>query len=116
MTINGDTYPDPSSCNVSIEHIDQAERNSAGTMLIDAITVKRKYEFRWNRLSNSDAQSLLTVVSSLTRFVELQFTDPVTGAIRTGTFYTGSKSAEVQRLSSGVAIGWVNIGFSAIEQ
>lgn len=118
MKINGTTYPDPTSMNIGIMHIDKAERSTSNAdMIIDAVAIKRKLEMSWDYLSNAATVSLMSAVTSLTnRFVTIEYSDPLTGAKRTGTFYTGDKAFDTGLLVSGVATYFKNVTFNAIEK
>jgi hypothetical protein len=118
MKINGTTYPDPTSMKIGLMHIDKAERSASdATMTIDAVAIKRKLEMSWDYLSNSATVSLMSAVTSLTdRFVTIEYSDPLTGAKRTGTFYTGDKEFDTGLLVSGVAQYFKGVSFNAIEK
>lgn len=51
VKINDIEIPTPSGYQVGIMDISKAERNTAGTMLIERIATKRKIELMWNYLA-----------------------------------------------------------------
>ena len=111
--INGVAMPTPSDYNVGIQNIVKAERNARGKMIIELITTKRKIEFSWNYLTNSDLQKVLTAVSPVLFSVEYQ--DPQSGGIKTGMFYTGDRKAGAMSYVNGV-MRWSDIKFNLVEQ
>lgn len=117
MKINGIDIPAPSSIEFQLEHIDEAERNSLGNMLIDGVNVKQRLQFSWKYLSVAQAQTIFEQVSSVTqRIVEIEdYPSPLTGNLESGNFYTGGKQAGSMQILNGNAIGYRDITFNAIE-
>lgn len=113
LKINGVVIPTPSDYNVGIQNIVKAERNARGKMIIELITVKRKIEMSWKYLTNSDLQKVLNAVSPILFSVEYQ--DPQSGGIKTGTFYAGDRKAGAMSYIDGV-MKWDDIKFNLIEQ
>lgn len=91
IKINSVTIPTPSDYSVSLEDIVKAERNANGSLIKEIIATKRKIEIAYKFLSQSDWSSLLSKIQG--NFFTVEYPDPLTGALRTGTFYAGSKSA-----------------------
>ncbi len=91
IKIDGVDIPTPSDYNVGIMDLSKAERNAAGTIVIDRIATKRKLECTWKYLSKEELSQLFRAVSSV--FFEVQYIDPQTDAIQTGTFYAGDRRA-----------------------
>ena len=118
MKFNGVTVPMPSAIEYQLEHIDKAERNANGTMLIDGITTKVKLNFIWNYLSPSDAKTIMDNTASVaTRIILIEdYPSPVTGTLTTGYFYTGGKKGGVMQFSGGNTRGYVDFSLNAIEQ
>ena len=112
IKINGSTMPAPSIYSAGLEDIVKAERNMAGTMIIDRIATKRKLELGWSYLTQAQLSSLLQAVSPIT--FQVEYPDPQTGALRTGTFYAGSKSAGAISFWDGV-VQWKDAKFNLIE-
>jgi hypothetical protein len=112
IKVNNTEVQTPSSYQVSIEDIVKAERNAAGTMVIERIATKRKIELAWNFMTQSQLSTLLQMVSAVTFTVE--YPDPQDGAMRLGTFYAGSKSAGAIDYRNDV-IRWKDCKFNLIE-
>lgn len=112
IKINNITISTPSAYQVSLEDIVKAERNASGTMVIDRVATKRKLELGWNYLSQATLAALLTAISPVTFSVE--YPDPQDGALRTGTFYSGSKNAGGIDYQNGV-MRWKDVKFNLIE-
>lgn len=91
IKINTVTIPTPSDFQVSVMDISKAERNANGDMIIERIATKRKLELTWKYLSQADLSALLIRVSAV--FFTIEYPDPQTGALRTGTFYSGDRTA-----------------------
>lgn len=90
--INSVKIPTPSNFQVGVSDIIKETRNAAGSIIIEKIATKRKLEMSWNYLSNSDMSTILTAIGTSV-FFTVQYPDPVTGAARSGTFYTGDRTA-----------------------
>lgn len=90
IKINGVELPTPSDYIVSIMDISKAERNAAGTMIIDRIATKRKIELNWKYLSKEDVGDVLQRISDV--FFLVDYIDPQVGDWRNGTFYSGDRS------------------------
>ena len=91
IKVNNALIKTPSEYTVSLEDIVNAERNTLGTMVIERVATKRKLELSWNVLTQAELASILQAVSAVTFTVE--YPDPEDGTLKTGTFYSGSKSA-----------------------
>jgi hypothetical protein len=113
IKIDSVLIPTPSSYQVGIMDINKAERNANGKMIIERIATKRKIELNWAYLSQSDLSSLLAKISAV--FFSVEYPDPQTGALRTGTFYVGDRSSEAIDYRASV-IRWKNVKFNFIEQ
>lgn len=118
MKINGITFTDPSSAELSYENVDKAERNALATMLIDGVALKKTYALKWPRLLAAEAKSMLEQVTSVTsRIVPIEFTDPLTGTAVSCNFYTGaSKKMNIGKIVGGLAEWVEDVSFSIIEQ
>ena len=113
LKINGAVIPAPSDFIVGIMDISKAERNAAGTMVIDRIATKRKLELSWKYLSKEDVSRVLTLVSPV--FFEVEYPDPQTNTKRTGVFYCGDRSIGTLDYKNGV-IRYKDIKFNLIER
>jgi hypothetical protein len=113
LKINGVTMPAPSALNVGIMDISKAERNAAGSMVIERIATKRKLELTWGFLTKTELQTLLNAVSPV--FFSVTYHDPQTGSERTGIFYCGDRNIEMIDIKNG-EIRWRNVKFNLIER
>ena len=113
IKINSVTIPTPSSFQVGVMDINKAERNANGKMIMERIATKRKLELSWNYLSQSDSASLLQKVTSL--FFTVEYPDIQTGALRTGTFYVGDRTAGAISYVGGV-MKYKDVKMNFIEQ
>jgi hypothetical protein len=91
IKINGTTIEAPSTYQVNIEDISKADRNANGFMIIERIATKRKIEMSWNYLTQSRLSVLMQAVSQV--FFTVEYIDPQDGAAKTGSFYSGGRSA-----------------------
>lgn len=113
IKINGVEIPTPSSFSAGVQDLSKAERNANGTMIIERVATKRKLEFSWKFLTQVQLAALLTLVSPI--FFTVEYPDPQTGALRTGTFYAGDRKAGALDFK-GTVVRWVDAGFSVIER
>lgn len=90
LQIDGVNILAPTDLQIGIMDLSKAERNANGTMIIERIATKRKLELQYNYLTRTQLAELLTLVSPV--FFQLQYTEPQTDALRTGTFYCGDRS------------------------
>ena len=113
IKVNGVTIPTPTDFSVSVNDISKAERNANGNILIERITTKRKIELSYKYLSQAQLSTLLNAISAV--FFTVEYPDPVTGALRTGTFYVGDRSAGAIDYQNNT-MRWKDIKFNLIEQ
>ena len=92
IQINGTELPvAPDAYTVGIQDISNAERNAQGEMILDRIATKRKLSLSWHILSGSDMSTILNLVSDV--FFTVNYIDPQDNAARSGTFYSGDRTA-----------------------
>jgi len=113
IKINGVAMPAPSEYSVSIMDISKAERNAAGTMIIERIATKRKIELNWKYLTREQLNQVLTLVSPVSFTVE--YLDPQDNAWRSGSFYCGDRTAAAMDYRDG-NVRWKDIKFNLIER
>ena len=113
IRISGTLIPAPSGYSIGIMDISKAERNAAGTMVIDRIATKRKIDIQWAFLSREDASQVLKLVAPV--FFEVEYTDPQDDVIKTGMFYCGDRKAGALGYQDGV-IWYKDISFNLIER
>ena len=105
--------PTPSDYGVGIQDLSKAERNAAGTMIIERIATKRKLELSWAYLSRTDLAQILNAVSPT--FFTVQYVDPQDNANKTGTFYAGDRKCGMLDFQNSVP-RYKDVGFSLIER
>jgi len=113
IKINGVELPAPTTYKIGIMDISKAERNAAGTMVLDVIATKRKIEMSWKFLTNEQIKTLLQLVSDT--FFDVEYLDPVTDALKTGTFYKGDRNLDAVSVVNGNII-YKDIKFNIIER
>jgi hypothetical protein len=113
LSINSVAIDTPSEFSVGVYDITKSERNANGNMIIEKITTKRKLELTYNYLSNSALSTLLSAIAASVTFT-VSYPDPVTGAARNGTFYSGDKSIGMIDYQSGTP-RWQKVKFNLIE-
>ena len=113
LKIDSVTIPTPTSLGVSIMDISKAERNAAGTMIVDRIATKRKLELSYAVLSQANLSAILTAISPV--FFEVEYIDPQDNATKIGTFYTGDRKAGAMDFINGI-MRWKDITFNLIER
>lgn len=111
--IDGVAIPTPSGYTVGIMDLSKAERNAAGTMMIDRIATKRKLEFSWKYLSKEDLGKLFRAVSPV--LFQVEYIDPVDDTLKTGYFYAGDRKAGALDYTNGT-IRYKDITFNIIER
>jgi hypothetical protein len=114
MWINGiPVVPSPDSLTAGIMDISNAERNAAGTIIIERIATKRKLSLGWQFISDSNLSALLNLVAAV--FFTTKYPDPLTGKLRIGTFYCGDRTVEGITYRNG-KMYWKNLKFDIIER
>jgi hypothetical protein len=113
VTANGVALPTPTTYDVGIMDISKAERNAAGTMIIERIATKRQINLSWNFLSASDLSAILNAVAPV--FYNVTYLDPQTGTYRTGSFYCGDRNAGMVDYRNGVP-RYKDVKFTLIER
>lgn len=113
IKIDDVSIPAPDNYNVGIMDISNAERNAAGTMIIERIATKRKLTLNWQQISNKDLSSILTLVSPV--FFYVTYPDPQDGKIKGGTFYSGDRTADGLMYKDGIMY-WKSLKFDLIER
>ena len=113
IKINGVVIATPSDYSVGIQDLSKAERNAAGTMIIERIATKRKLELSYAYLDKPTLSALLTAVSPV--FFTVEYPDPQDGALKTGTFYCGDRKAGMIVYNNGIP-KWKDIQFSLVER
>lgn len=113
ININGVELPAPSKYDVGIMDINKAERNAKGTMIIERITTKRKIQLSWKYLTRNQLQSIFNLIKNT--YFDVEYVDPQTADLKTGTFYTGDRNVGAMDYFDG-EIRWKDIKFNIIER
>jgi len=113
IKIDGIVIPAPSDLSVGIMDLSKAERNAAGTMVIDRIATKRKLELSWKYLSKEDLSELFTAVSPV--FFTVEYIDPQENKKKIGMFYAGDRKARALDYINGT-IRYKDITVNLIER
>lgn len=100
LTIGSTALPTPSSYQIGVMDITNAERNAQGLMLIERIAQKRKIEISYAYLSASDLASIMSLTAPI--FYNLTYLDPATNTYVTGSFYNGDRTMGMIDFQGGV--------------
>ncbi|QYR20798.1 hypothetical protein KZ483_24060 [Paenibacillus sp. sptzw28] len=100
IKVGSTDLPSPSEMSFGIQDIKKAERNARGNLISELITTKRKLELSWSFLTAAQLQTILTAVAP--NAFSVTYTDPITNASRTGTFYAGDRNVGVIDFMNGV--------------
>ena len=113
--------PAPSKMTVNVQDIDSGNttRSANGTMLRDRVAggskAKRKIELEWSGKNAADVSQILQNIGDV--FFQVEYPDAYTGAVRTATFYTGDRSAEMYSHNLyGNGILWKSLRANFIEK
>jgi hypothetical protein len=113
IKVDGVDLPTPTDYQVGIQDLSKAERNAAGTMIIERIATKRKIEVSWSFLTKSQLNTILNQVSPV--FFNVVFVDPMGNDNRSGTFYCGDRICGMIDFQNGVP-RYKDVKFSLIER
>lgn len=101
VTISGVAIPTPTALQVGIMDVSKAERNASGRMIIERIAVKRKLFFTYSYITQSDASSILKLVSPT--YYTVTYLDPQDNITKSGQFYCGDRQLGFIDYSNGIA-------------
>ncbi|NRF91526.1 hypothetical protein HQN89_10895 [Paenibacillus frigoriresistens] len=105
--------PTPSDFTVGVQDIKKAERNTNGTLISELIATKVKLDLSWKYVTQAQLTSILSAVAP--NFFEVTYFNPVTGANRTATFYSGDRSVGMIDFLGGVG-RYKDVKFNLIER
>lgn len=112
LKINGVATATPKVFRVEIMDLDgESHRNARGDVLRDRIATKRKLNCEWGPLTNSQISIILKAVQGV--FFAVEYPDPLTSEMRTGTFYVGDRSAPMYRFGNTL---WEGLSMNFIER
>ena len=90
LTVNGTALPEPQKITNNLYMIGDSRRNAAGTMNLQYIANKRKYNVEWGTMTAAQLYSMISLLKSSTPQFTLTILDPgVSGGSYTGQFYAG---------------------------
>ena len=113
LTIDGTVVPTPAKMNVELLNVgSNAERCASGRLVCDRVAVKRKWKLTWAMLNAADTKLLLRCADG---FFTAVFPDPMTGEMRSGTFFASSRSVQAFRLNGSDSV-WSEISMEWTEQ
>lgn len=113
ITVNGVNIPTPTSFDVTVADISQAQRNAQGLMIIERIATKHTLTLGYNFLNAADLSTILQAVK--TAYWNVTYTDPVTNSQVTGSFYCGDRSISMIDYQNSVP-RYQNVKFELIER
>ncbi len=113
IKIDGVIIPTPSTYQIGIMDLSKAERVASGDIVIERIATKRKIELSWRYLKKEELSTLLKRVSPV--FFSVEYLDPETDDIKTGTFYCGDRTTQSIDYRNGV-MRYKDIRFNLIER
>jgi len=91
ITIGGSAMPTPSDYQVTLKDIEKTATNANGGTIIEIIATKRNISLSYKYLSQVNLATLLAAIAGAT--FSINYPDPLTGALRTGTFKKGDRAA-----------------------
>lgn len=104
----------PSEMKVDVADLDgETNRNAKGDLIRDRIAVKRKISLEFPPLSAEEMSQLLNLIQDV--FFQVTYPDPLTGGMRTGTFYVGDRTAPALRYRNG-QVYWAGLSMNFIER
>ncbi|WP_088225612.1 DUF6711 family protein [Desulfosporosinus sp. FKB] len=93
LIVNGTDLPEPQKITNNLYMIGDSKRNAAGTMNMQYIANKRKYDVQWGTMTAAQLSSLISLIKSSTPQFTLTVLDPgLPGGSYTGNFYAGDLS------------------------
>lgn len=115
LKINGVSITAPISFKVEIMDLDgESNRNAKGELIRDRIAVKRKLECEWPPLTMSQISTILQAVKDV--FFQVEYPDPMQGAVITKTFYVGDRSAPALYIDKSGKMFWKGLTMNFIEK
>lgn len=115
VTANGVGLPTPSTYDVTVADITNAERNANGDMIIERITTKHTIQMHWKYLNATDLATILTAVApTSSASFSTTYLDPVTNTNKTGNFYVGDRTLGMIDFKGGIA-RYQNVQLTLIE-
>lgn len=90
ITVNSTALPEPSKITNNMYMIGDSKRNAAGTMNMQYIANKRKYNVIWGTMTAAQLYTMISLIKSSTPQFFATVLDPgASGGSYSGTFYAG---------------------------
>jgi hypothetical protein len=116
LNVNGTDLPEPQQITNNLYMIGDSKRNAAGTMNLQYIANKRKYNVQWGTMSALNLNNMLGIIKSSTPQFTLTVLDPgVSGGSYTGQFYAGDVAYDDVRIDRYGNVTFNNIKCDLIE-
>lgn len=114
LKINGVAIATPKAFKVTISDLDgETNRNAKGELIRDRIAVKRKLECEWPPLTMVEISAILQAVKDI--YFQVEYPDPMDGAVITKTFYVGDRTSPMYRNNNGNIL-WEGLSMNFIEK
>lgn len=110
--LDGTIIKSPTSFKTSKYNLTKSGRVASGTMKMDIVAVKRKFEFEYAVLSGPQHKQIDDILFSGSSFFTFEYVE--NGEVKTATVYAGAYSADKFR-TDGIWY-WKNVKFDLIEQ
>lgn len=116
MIVNNTALPEPAKITNNLYMIGDSKRNAAGTMNLQYIANKRKYNVVWATMTAAQLYSFISLIKSSTPQFSLTVLDPgVNSGSYTGTFYAGDLAYDDVKIDAYGAVTFNNIKVDLIE-
>lgn len=115
IKLNGVAIKPPTDLQFNDYNVTKAGRVASGTMKMDLIAQKRKFEISYSVLAGKDLQTILPILKTKSLMFTIEYTDTDDGERKTAKVYVG----EVQRKrfrSDEFGWYWKDVKFNLIEQ
>lgn len=114
LKINRVAIATPKTFKVTISDLDgETNRNAKGELIRDRIAVKRKLECEWPPLTMAEISAILQAVKDI--YFQVEYPDPMDGAVITKTFYVGDRTSPMYRNNNGNIL-WEGLSMNFIEK
>ena len=111
MTVNGTALQEPSKLTNNFYMIGDSKRNATGTMNLQYIANKRKYNAQWGTMTAVQLYAMISLIKSSTPQFTLVVLDPgANGGSYTGQFYAGDIAYEDVKIDA-----FNNVTFSTVK-
>ena len=116
LMVNSTALPEPQKITNNLYMIGDSRRNAAGTMNLQYIANKRKYDIQWGTMTAAELYSLISLIKSSTPQFTATLLDPgVSGGSYTGNFYAGDLAYDDVKIDAYGNVTFNNIKCQMIE-